>query len=130
MRYALMIAVTALAGCATEIKVPVSGQLDDGSPISGQAVANLSGAGTFFVAQPGGLRCDGSYDSLLDDPTLILPITCSDGRTGEAIITRELNGLNGTAIATLSDGTRAQMVFGDLRYEQAFGTAKTAPRGL
>ncbi|WP_348935041.1 hypothetical protein [Aquabacter sp. CN5-332] len=46
------------------------------------------------------------------------------------MITRQMDLISGTAIVTLNDGTRGQFVFGNLRFDQAFGDggkAMTAP---
>lgn len=117
----IFLAALALGGCVSEFKFPVSGQMGDGTPMNGQAVAKLNGEGSFFVAEPGGLRCDGRYDSRNSDPTLIVPVVCTDGTTGEAVITRQMDMMSGTVIARLDDGRTGQFVFGDLSFNQAFG---------
>lgn len=51
---------------------------------------------------------------------------CDDGRTGEAVVTRQADLISGSAIVQLNDGTRGQFVFGDVTFEQAFGAGGTA----
>ena len=127
---ATTIAAAMLAGCATEFSVPLTGQMSNGVAAAGQATARSGGNGSFWVQIPGGSRCSGSYDSTDTNPTIVLPVQCSDGRHGEAVTTRQLDGVSGTAIVRLSDGTTGQFVFGNLRFDQAFGDggkATTAP---
>jgi hypothetical protein len=121
----LILAMIGLSACG-KIEVPVTGQLADGTPAAGQATADFSGHGSFWVQVPGGVRCSGSYDANNTNPSIVAPVLCNDGRRGEAVITRQLNGLSGTAIVKLVDGTRGQFVFGDLRFDQAFGTGGIA----
>lgn len=113
-----------LVGCMT-IQVPVTGQLADGTPMAGEAIGAWNGNGTFFVETTRGLRCSGTYNSLSQSPTLIIPVTCSDGRTGRLLSTRQMDMLSGSAIAELSDGTKGQFVFGNLKFDQAFGPGAT-----
>lgn len=117
----------ALFGCASEFSIPVTGEVS-GTPAAGQATARMSGKGDFWVQIPGGMKCGGDYDALDTHPTLVVPVWCSDGRKGQAVITRQMDMTSGTAIVTLKDGTRGQFVFGNVKFEQAFGvgTASTA----
>lgn len=47
-----------------------------------------------------------------------MPVRCSDGRTGTLLATRQ--GMSGTVIGKLSDGTEGRFVFGNLSFTQAF----------
>lgn len=116
---ALVALAVGLCGCA-ELKVPVTGVLGS-EPAQGAAVGNINGEGSFYVVTARGLRCDGSYDPLSTEPTLQSAIACNDGRTGNLIITRQMDMLSGTAIGRLSDGTEGQFVFGNITFDQAFG---------
>ena len=116
----------ALAGCAQELRVPVTGQTSSGVPAAGEAIARTSGEGEFWVKIPGSTRCKGTYDSLSMSPTLVVDVRCDDGRSGEAVVTRQADFVSGSAIVRLNDGTRAQFVFGDVTFEQAFGDGGTA----
>lgn len=125
---ALLPVLAIVAGCGTaSISVPVTGQIGDGTPAAGEATARTDGKGTFWVQVPGGLNCSGNYNSLVVKPTLVVPVSCTDGRTGEAVITRQMDYTSGTAIVTLSDGTKGQFVFGNITFDQAYGvgSAKT-----
>lgn len=124
----------ALAGCMSApvgeprvmFSLPITGQFNDGSAAAGQASAMSNGVGVFWVKEPGGARCEGSYGVRNPNPTLVVPITCSDGATGEAVITRQPDLMSGSAIVALNNGRRGQVVFGNLRFEQAFGAAGMA----
>ena len=116
---------TSLIGCAAP-KMAIIGQTSNGTPMAGESVANWDGAGTFWVQAPGGARCSGKYDSLTHTPSMVVPVRCTDGRTGQAIIARQANMMGGTVISELDDGTRAQFVFGNLTYEQAYGAGGVA----
>lgn len=126
--FSVVAASIALCGCATELKVPVTGQFD-GKPAAGQAVASSDGIGTFWVQTPRGSRCSGSYNPLDTNPTIVSRVYCDDGRSGEVVISRQLDGLSGTAIVSLNDGASGQFVFGNIKFDQAFGDgrASTAP---
>ena len=120
----------ALAGCATaERSVAVNGQLN-GQPAGGQATARGDGAGSWWIKVPGGAQCEGTYNSLDESPALVVPATCSDGRHGEAVLTRNVVQGGGTAIVTLNDGSKGQFVFGNLSYDQAFGQGGLAKTNL
>jgi hypothetical protein len=112
----------ALGGCAAvQVAVPVSGQIG-GKAAAGQAIGRGDGSGDFWAQIPGGLRCDGKYDSLNNEPSFVIPVTCSNGQSGEMVVTRAADRVSGSAIATLSDGTKGQFVFGNLKFDQTFGS--------
>ena len=119
-----------LAGCAAiELSVPVNGKVA-GEFASGIATARGDGNGTFWVqTKPGGPRCEGKYDSLDTSRELTVSLVCNDGRTGTVLIRRRESLVGGTALATLSDGSKGQFVYGkDVRYEEEFpGPDATAP---
>lgn len=125
-RVAIGIVVLSIAGCASEFRVPVTGQSSTGEAAAGEAIARLSGKGEFWVKFPAGMRCEGDYDSLDRAPTIIVPVRCDNGTRGEAVVTRQLNGISGTAIVKLTNGQSGQFVFGDITYEQAFGNGGSA----
>lgn len=104
---------------ACGIQVPVNGELA-GVPAQGTAAADLGG-GRFSVSNTRGLNCSGTYDALDSNVTITAPITCNDGRTGNAIISRKSNMVSGTVIVRLNDGAEGRFVFGDLSFSQEFG---------
>ena len=124
-RTLIAIAIAAAStGCASyTYHAPIVGQDSEGNPMAGSFSVSTE-AGSFWVQAPGGARCSGSYDPMTLVPTIVAHGVCTDGRTGEVVITR--SGLSGTAIAKFSDGSTGQYVFGDMSLEQAFGNGGTA----
>ena len=101
-----------LSGCGNYTTSAVV-KTSTGQTLIGTTTASLSG-GTFQVAANDGLQCYGTYDSLDPQPTISAPITCNDGRVGTLLVTRTTDGLSGSGVALLSDGTEARIGFGRL----------------
>lgn len=116
------------AGCASEIKEPVTGQMAKGIPMTGQAIARLSGNGEFWVETTAGFKCGGNYNSLDTNTTITIPVFCTDGASGEVVATRRPGGTSGTAVAKLKDGRTGQFVFGDLKYDEVYGAKTQQPK--
>ena len=114
----VMIPLLTLGLAACSFSVPVTGRIGQ-DLAQGQATASMNG-GTFSATTIKGLTCTGTYDATSTAPTITAPATCSDGRAGNLIITRTLDGISGTVIGRLNDGTEAQFVFGNLTFDQAF----------
>ncbi|AHD12160.1 hypothetical protein [Phaeobacter gallaeciensis] len=114
----LMLCLTAALLSACSYSVPVNGQFD-GAPAQGTATASLAG-GSFKVLNTSGLSCTGTYDANSTAITIQAPVSCTDGRVGNAIITRKTNLISGTAIVRLNDGTTGEFVFGDLQFGEEF----------
>lgn len=104
---ALFVAVV-LAGCTMTWPVAVIGQ--KGEILRGTATASL-GSGSFSVTN-GKLTCGGGYDSLDTSATITIPVTCSDGRRGVAIVTRDRSGQSGGGTVRMTDGEEATLIFG------------------
>lgn len=126
--FALIASVLMLPACAAiEISKPLTGKFR-GRFMSGFATARGDGNGSFWVqTRPGGLRCEGKYNSLNTARELTAEVTCNDGRTGTVEVERKPNLLGGIALMTLNDGSKGQFVFGDdVRYEEEFADAGAA----
>jgi hypothetical protein len=102
------IATTSLTACTAT--APVAVISDDGKVMRGTATANAHG-GSFRV-DGGGRTCGGSYDSFKSALTLSVPVTCSDGKKGIAIITRDPCLCSGSGRIRMQDGSEADFVFG------------------
>jgi len=128
-----VVGLTALGSAACipdEISVPITGRLSDGTLAAGEATSRRDGHGALWVQIPGGFRCEGKYNSLERSASVVVPVTCSNGLKGEAVVAIQLDRMSGTALVRLSDGRRGQFVFGNLSFEQAFGAGgrvKTKP---
>lgn len=125
MRRIVLAIAFATSACASEFAVPVTGQIGE-TIAQGEARARMDGNGTFSVATLDGLTCSGTYDSLNSAPTIQVPLSCSDGRTGRMLVTRA--GMSGTVVGRLSDGTEGRFVFGDLVFSNVFPGGGAATR--
>lgn len=101
---------TALLIIGCTITQPVAVISKNGQILRGTATATMSG-GSFQVTD-GRLTCAGSYDALDDSLTISMPTTCSDGRRGIVIATRDRSGLSGAGTVRMSDGEEATFMFG------------------
>ncbi|MBN9317714.1 MAG: hypothetical protein J0I99_18395 [Devosia sp.] len=128
---ALLAAV--MSGCVSSqpgepiamFRLPVTGQFG-AMPAAGQITAFNNGVGTFWVQTPGDARCSGEYQVRDPNPALVLAGKCSNGKSGQIVVTRTPDLMSGSAIVRLSDGTRGQFVFGNLTYAQTFGQGGAA----
>jgi hypothetical protein len=107
------------------VSLPVTGQFGS-VPAAGQATTDSDGVGKFRVQTPGGVRCHGEFQVRDPGPALVVLGKCSNGKSGQIVITRTANLMSGSAIVPLGDGTRGQFVFGDLPSGQAFGAGGSA----
>lgn len=110
-------ALLAIAGCTYSL--PVVGELD-GEPAQGTSVVSAA-EGRFTVTAVSGLSCSGTHSSTDTSVTITAQVTCNDGQTGTALITRKSNFISGTAVIRLSGGRTGRFVFGDLSYGEEFG---------
>lgn len=102
-----------LGGCGNLITVPTIVKLPDGAVLTGQSTASMT-EGKFSVSNAAGtLTCSGNYNPMDASHVITVPLSCTDGRTGTAKITRTLSGLAGSGTATMSDGTVANVAFGE-----------------
>lgn len=111
-RYMLLMLAPILSGCGS-ITLPAAVRMQDGTTLLGTTTAATSG-GTFSVsATDRSMTCNGTYDPFDLSPTISVPVLCSDGRYANAIVTRAPDGRSGRGSAILSDGTSAQVAFGN-----------------
>lgn len=121
MRWAYTMGIViVVASCGDAILSPVVGVIGS-ERAQGQAVARWDGSGSFSVATPRGLECQGTYDALDSNPTIRAAAKCNDGRTGTCIITRNIARMTGSAICSDSRGAFGRFVFGDVSFSEAFG---------
>jgi hypothetical protein len=104
----------------------VTGQFSDGVATSGQATAMNDGHRVFWVKIPNGQKCEGNYNVRNTNLVLVVPVVRSDNVKGEAVVTRQPSCMFGSAIVSLNSGLKGRFVFGDLRYDQNFGSGVTA----
>lgn len=108
----IVVIVSALlcGACSQTFPIAVIGKDLPGGIMRGEGVASLAG-GTFSVSG-GRLRCSGDYDATDSSPTIRVPVTCSDGRRGIIVATRNGPGKGGGGRFTLNDGTSGEFIFG------------------
>ena len=105
---AVILAAT-LSACAVTEPLVVIGK--DGQTLKGITTARMSGHGRFTVTD-GKLTCGGNYNSLNTEVTINIPVLCSDGREGFAVVTRESNGVAGHGMVKMNDGSEWSFIFG------------------
>ncbi len=109
MRRCMMLAACAvfLSGCTVDY--PILVENDMGLLMRGRG--ELYPTGGSFSIMDQSLTCSGSYESYNTEWTFVIPTTCSDGRTGTVLATRD-SGLSGRGTMTLNDGTTVRFFYG------------------
>ncbi|MFT4181897.1 MAG: hypothetical protein QM636_08255 [Rhizobium sp.] len=106
---------TMQGGGQSEIVLPASAKMDSGETFKGSTVASR-GRGRFSVqSSRRSVKCSGSYDLKDRRPTVTLAVKCSDGRTGQAEVTRASDFMSAWGKVKLSDGSTGRLVVGDAR---------------
>ena len=103
-----VILATTLSACVTEPVVVIG---KDGQTLKGTSTARISGNGSFTLTD-GTLTCGGNYNSMSGEVTINIPVLCSDGRKGFAVVTRESSGLSGHGTVKMNDGFDWSFIFG------------------
>jgi hypothetical protein len=107
-RISFILLLLPLAACA--VTEPVVVIEPGGHMLNGTTTAALSGG--HFQVSDGAISCSGVYNALDQSPTLFIPTSCSDGRTGMIEVNRDPGGTSGQGTIRLSDGTLARFGFG------------------
>ncbi|WFU12270.1 hypothetical protein QA646_20335 (plasmid) [Rhizobium sp. CB3090] len=98
-----------------DIVLPVSAKMDSGETFKGSTIAS-HGNGRFSVqSSRHSVKCSGTYDLKDRRLTVSLPIKCSDGRTGQAEVTRAPDLMSAWGKVKLSDGSAGRLVVGSVR---------------
>ncbi|MFS8110776.1 hypothetical protein QD460_03505 [Rhizobium jaguaris] len=98
-----------------DIVLPVSAKMDSGETFKGSTIAS-HGTGRFSVqSSRHSVKCAGTYDLRDRRPTVTLPIKCSDGRTGNAEVTRTPDLMSAWGKVKLSDGSTGRLTVGTVR---------------
>lgn len=100
-----------LSGCGTT-SVPVTGVASHGERYKGVATGTVNSS-RFTMTGSTGLRCGGNYSRFTAGPSLAIAFRCSNGTTGQIDLIRGDDMLSGAGEARFSDGTSAQMTFGN-----------------
>ncbi|TCR69247.1 hypothetical protein EV561_14323 [Rhizobium sp. BK376] len=93
---------------------PVTAKMDSGETFKGSTI-NSKKKGRHFSLQSSrrSTTCSGDSDS--PKPMSTFQIKCSDGRTGNAIITIASDNMSATGKVTLSDGSKGRVIVGQPR---------------
>lgn len=111
LRITFMAAPLFLASCGT-ITLPAAVKMDAGEVMIGTTIASPSG-GKFEVSTPNNsTTCSGTYNPYNTSPILEAPFKCSDGRFGNLVVSRSPDGMEGTGLINLSDGSKGRVAFG------------------
>jgi len=114
-----LVAITLVAGCASQISLPIVGKLSNGDTAQGSVVLDFATRrGVFDMVTLRGLTCKGDYDASLSISTITIPVTCNNGETGVVIATRDATGVAGTAEARLRSGMTGRFLFGNVSAQQ------------
>lgn len=102
-------------GGQDDIVLPLSAKMDSGETFKGSTIAS-HGDGQFSVkSSRRSAKCSGTYDLRDRRPTVTLSIKCSDGRTGQAVVTRAPDLMSAWGKVKLSDGSSGRLVVGTVR---------------
>ena len=108
-----LVAIGALTACG-EVSTGGGGQLSDGRPVSGTVTKDLAtNQYTFRLLSPEGWTCEGvKGPSASPTAAVNIPVTCSNGATGNLILT--MNQFADEAIGSfaLSNGKTGSIKFG------------------
>lgn len=102
------VGIAVLGACT--VTAPITGQFDNGEPISGMATGSLGG-GTVMVQSQAGQSCEGEYNPFSEARELTIQLVCDDGRTGVAQVTRNEDLVSGEGKFELSDGRAGTFTF-------------------
>lgn len=117
----LIIACLSLFACSTNGNVAV---VSNGKAVMhGTYTATLTGA--YYTMTNGRMTCTGAFNTNVNQDPVKVPVMCTNGAKGEAIIKRQLNGYDGYGKITLDNGETADIVFG--RLAQPFIQEKCNP---
>lgn len=102
-------------GGQDEIVLPLLAKMDSGETFKGSTIAS-HGNGRFSVkSSRRSVKCSGTYDLGDRRPTVTLSVKCSDGRTGQAVVTRAPDLMSAWGKVKLSDGSTGRLTVGAVR---------------
>ena len=82
----LAVAALTLSGC---VAMPIAGSMSDGQTLIGEVHSGPDNMTDFVVRTAGGLECRSLYQHRLYAISETAPLTCNDGRKGNALIARQ-----------------------------------------
>jgi hypothetical protein len=98
-----------------DIVLPVSVKMDTGETFKGSTKASRNGASFAVQSSRHQVSCSGTYNLKDRRPTVAISVTCSDGRSGQAQVTRAADLMSGWGKVKLSDGSTGRLTVGTIR---------------
>lgn len=107
------LAFLALVSCG-EMHTGGAGQLSDGRPISGTVTRDLSkNLYTFTILSPDGWQCSGTKGPSAQPTAVVsIPLECTNGATGNMLLTMNQYADEAVATFSLSNGRTGSVKFG------------------
>jgi hypothetical protein len=102
-----------------DIVLPVSAKMDSGETFKGSTIASRDGGHFSVQSSRHSVKCSGTYDLKDRRPTITLPVKCSDGRTGQAEVTRAPDLMSGWGKVKMSDGSTGRLAIGTVRKQSS-----------
>lgn len=104
----ILVALASLAGCT--VKAPIKGQMSTGEAITGIATGSMSG-GTVEVMVENGPSCHGPYNAKSRARELSVHLTCDNGTTALAQVSRAPDLMSGQGTFETSDGRAGTFIY-------------------
>ena len=104
----IFISLLTLTACVTP---PIYAKFADGRLLQGSGVN-----GNFVIRDVDGYACNGTYPQFKINPSFDIPLTCSDGKTGNIIMSMNAPDFDtGYGQGKLSDGTKFVAIIGNAK---------------
>jgi hypothetical protein len=101
--------IAVLSACS--VRTHITGNFENGEPISGWATESPGGATMDLEFEAGG-TCKGDYNPQVESLEITLQVACDDGRTGVVRMTRQKSPKAVWGEIELSDGRTGKLYFG------------------
>lgn len=95
-----------------DIVLPVSAKMNSGETFKGSTTASQSNGRFSVESSRRSVKCYGNYDLKDRRPRVVLPVKCSDGRTGRLEVTRASDLMSAWGTVKLSDGSSGRLTVG------------------
>jgi hypothetical protein len=97
----------------SEVALPIFAKMSTGETFRGSTIASKAKGGHFEVrSSRSSTTCSGNYDLSDRGAIMTYSFKCSDGRTGNAIVSRTPDLMSAKGKVTLSDGSKGSVVVG------------------
>jgi len=110
----LLILMCVLLSACGQIVLPVKATTDKDEVFTGELKASLI-EGSAHLTNNSGITCNGTYDQFSTEQVIMMYMSCSDGRHGKVVATRDLPlgvARSGTCAGKMNDGTQFTCAWG------------------